>query len=698
MGQFSFQYPLWFLGLCLLLAIASGLLMYYKSRLLSDRTFAQKLLLSALRITAVFLILLLLLNPFYKFYKQNVKKPVILFAQDISSSFKFKDSSKLKNYIDQRDKAEEQLSDKYDLIHLEFANKTLRTKTDQFNGTSTNLSSVFDYASDQLDLENLKGIILATDGIYNSGKNPLYHSTLKQIPVYSILFGDTLPERDLSVTSLFFNDIIYAGDKFAVQADFQSWNLQDQSFNVQLKKFDNGSWSSLQSDAIKISQKKFFLTKEFIIQTELPGIYRYKVECSTSPLESNIKNNQREFYVEVLDSKKKVLILSYSVHPDLSAIRESLLSNKNYEVDIKSISEPVSNLDKYSLLILHQLPAAGGLGNQVIQQATSLKIPMLFILGSQTDITAFNKSQDVIQISGTSKTANEALPVYRSGFSQFVVNENTLDAIQKFPPLNAVYGNYSIDPSASILFFQKIGKIETNYPLWLCSDKNGYRVSVILGDGIWKWKLNDFMNSNSFQSFFELINKTVQFTSTKEDKRKFRVTQPKRIFDEGESIGFYAEFYNDNLERINAPDANLTIVAPGNVKYDYSFSKPENYYSLDIGSLAPNDYSYQAVLNWNRKEYTVNGKFSIQSLDIENSYRVADFDLLRNLSQHSGGKTYLPTQFEQLINELNENQTARPIISQSLEIHPLIDQKWVFFIIFICLALEWFLRRFWGSY
>lgn len=698
MGQFSFQYPIWFIGICLLVAIASGLLMYYKSRLLSDKSFGQKLLLCLLRISAVSLILLLLLNPFYKYYKQSIKKPVLIFAQDVSSSFRSKDSSFLKLYIQNRDKTETDLSEKYDVVHIEFANKATRTKTDQFNGKSTNLSTVFDYAADQLDLENLKGIILATDGIYNSGMNPLYHSTLKQIPVYPLLFGDTLPEKDLSVTSLFFNEIIYAGDKFAVQADLQSWNLENESFTVSLKKYNDGQWNTLKSEVIKIQQKKFFQTKEFVIQTDAPGINRYKIECSTLSSETNTKNNQREFYVEVLDSKKKVLILSYAVHPDIAALQEALVSNKNYEVEIKTINEPVSNLEKYSLLITHQLPAASGNGSQIIQQAKSMKVPVLLILGSQTDIASFNKCQDIVQITGTSKSANEALPLYRKAFNQFTFSDKTQESFQKYPPINAVYGNYNVDPSASILLYQKIGKVETNYPLWICSDKNGYRTSIILGEGIWKWKLNEFMSSNSFDPFFELINKTVQYTSTKEDKRKFRVLQDKRIFDEGESIGFNAEFYNDNLERINTPDANLSITGPGNVKYDYSFSKPENYYTLDAGSLAPGDYSYQANLNWNRKDYQATGKFSIQSLDIENSYKVADFGLLRNLAQQSGGNVYLPNQLDQLSADLIENKSAKPIITQNLEINPLIDQKWVFLILFLCLALEWFLRRYWGSY
>ncbi len=698
MGQFSFQYPTWFIGLCLLVAIACGLLMYYKSRLLSDKTYTQKLLLTVLRITAVFLILILLLNPFYKYYKQSVRKPILVVAQDISSSIKTKDSTVFQKYISSRDIAESDLSEKYDIVHLEFAGKTTRAKTDRLDGKSTNLSNVFDYVSDQLDLENVKGIVLATDGIYNSGMNPLYHSTIKQIPVYPVLFGDTLPERDLSVTSLFFNDIIYAGDKFAVQVDFQSWNLQDETFNVQLKKFNDGQWNTLQTEAIKIQQKKFFLTKEFIIQTDQPGIYRYKVECNPLPSESNTRNNQREFYIEVLDSKKKVLILGYSVHPDISAMRESLLSNKNYEVEVKSTNDQIADLNKFSLLILHQLPANGGIGNQIIQQAKTLKVPIIYILGSQTDIPAFNKSQEILQISGTSKSANEALPVYRGGFTQFVLSDQSQHLLLSYPPINAVYGNYSLDPSASVFLFQKIGKVETNYPLWVCADKSDYRTAIILGDGIWKWKLTDYMSTKNFEAFNELVNKTAQYVSTKEDKRKFRVTQDKRIFDEGESIGFHAEFYNDNLERINTPDATLTITGPGNIKYDYSFSKPENYYSLDAGSLPPGDYSYQGKINWNRKEFLSNGKFSIQSLDIENSYKVADFSLLRNLAQQSGGAVYTPTELETLKSELNKNQNAKSIISQTLEINPLIDQKWVFFIIFICLAIEWFLRRYWGSY
>lgn len=93
MGQFSFQYPVWTIGLCLIIALIAGLALYYKTSQLSDRTFGQKLLLSILRVVSVLLILLLLLNPLYKYFKQTIQKPILVFAQDVSSSIVSKDSS-----------------------------------------------------------------------------------------------------------------------------------------------------------------------------------------------------------------------------------------------------------------------------------------------------------------------------------------------------------------------------------------------------------------------------------------------------------------------------------------------------------------------------------------------------------------------------------------------------------------------------
>lgn len=698
MGQFSFQYPVWSIGLCLLLAFLAGMLMYYKSPQLADRSYSQKLALSILRMSAVFLILLLLLNPLYKYYKKSIQKPVILIAQDVSESIISKGSDFVQNFQIDRDQFETNLKDKFEVFHLEFDMICREQKSDQYTGKLTNLNSVLDYVTNSYDLQKVRGIILASDGIQNTGKSPIYNSILNQLPVYPILLGDTTPEKDLWIGNLFFNEIVYAGDKFAIETDLQAWNLTNEKSSIKLSKFQDGKWNLLNSELITITQSGYFNTKQFIVQTDNAGLNKYKISIDPIKGEASTRNNTREFYVDVLDSKKKILILTYAPHPDLSAIKEAVTENKNYDLVIKNIADNLPVFNDYSLIVFHQLPGPGGIGKNQIESARKLQIPSLFILGPLTDINQFNNSQDIVSISGTNKTTSEATPIIKPGFNQFILSDQSLDYINKLPPLNAPFGNYSLDPNASTLFYQKIGTIETNYPLVVLSDKSAYRSTYILGEGIWKWKLNEYLNTNHFNFFTELISKTVQFTSTKQDHRKFRINQSKRIFNEGENITFFGELYNDNNERINQPDVDLTIVNSNGLKFNYNFSRVENYYSLDIGSLAAGEYNYQAHTEWNRKQLTDNGKFSIQEQNIETANRVADFNLLRSLASKSGGKPYLPSELNSLQNELLGDEKSKSILVQNLEINPLIDQKWLFFIIGFCLLLEWFLRRFWGSY
>ncbi|HEX5625988.1 MAG TPA: hypothetical protein VFX48_08220 [Saprospiraceae bacterium] len=699
MGQFSIQYPAWTIGICLLLALASGLGLYYKSRLLSDRSFGQKLSLALLRVTAVFLILILLLNPLFKHFKQQIQKPILVFAQDISASMMPGDTQSLQAYLLERDRIENELKEKYELIHLEFGLQTVQDKTDRFLGRGSNHNSVLEYIYDYVDQQQLKGIIWATDGIYNSGKNPLYHAQSTQTPVYPILFGDTVPSKDLFISNIFHNDIIYSGDPFSVQCDLQGFHLDPGSqTNVQLSLFENGNWRNMQNQPAKITARKYFETLEFVIPTEKPGVYRYRISCSPVEGDGNLKNNNREFYVEVLDARKKVLILAHSVHPDVSALKEALNSNKNYDIEVKTVQDPPVKIEGLSLLIVHQLPGPAGSGRSLISKAQELKIPIVFILGNQTDLSQFNSIQDIAKISGQSAGSNDALPLAKAEFGPFQLSETCLQALYRFPPLSAPFGNYTLDPSAAVLFFQKIGKVETQYPLWVCSDKNGIRTSVIFGEGLWKWKMTDYLSTNSFESFYELIHKTVQFTASKNDQRQFRVHLNKRIFNEGEPLPFLAEFYNDNQERFNSPDASIAIRQSEGLNYDFNFSKTEDYYQLNTGSLPPGDYTYQARILWNGKEHLASGKFSVQNLDLEQSNRVADHEWLRLVAQRSGGKAYPPGEWNALKDELLNNPQAKPIINQNLEINPLLDRKWLFVLIFALLGLEWFLRRYWGSY
>lgn len=698
MEQISFQYPSWLIGLCMLLALGFGLVVYYKTKQFNDRHPNLKLLLAALRFLTVFLILLLLLNPILKLTTESVKKPILVIAQDVSQSMNAEVRIKEPAFIENRNKLEEKLTDKYDVVHLEIGADVTKVKRDSFSENVTNLSSVFDYCKNEFDLLQLNHIVLISDGIFNQGKSPMYNDLLESVPVSCILFGDTTPVKDVFIQSLNYNELVHAGDQFGLQVDFMAWNCNNAIVPVILKEFRNGNWIELDRHVENVNSERYFSVRDFLIQTTKPGIYKYRVELVKVPGEDNPVNNIKEFYVEVIDSKKKILIIAHAPHPDISAIKSILNSSLNYTVDLKFVKDPIKELNTYDAAIFHQIGSLTAQTQSLINTLNSNKIPMLYVIGSQSKVFEFNRFQSGIKILQHNGSFNDAVAVPNPNFTPFTLTEELIRQLPKYPPLNAPFGTYTLAPSTYVLLHQKIGKVETEYPLWAVSDHAGLRSAYILGDGLWKWRLSEYTISSATDLVSEILLNTIQYITTVDDKRKFRVQLNKKIFNEGESIPFMAEFYNDNLERINTPDAFLKVINADQGENDYSFSKTDNYYTIDLPGLGPGEYNYTAKLNWNQKDHTVNGKFSIIENNAEKSNRIADHNLLKNIAGLSSGKTYMPSNTDLLYEDLINSPKAKPVVYFNTDFRPLLNLKWIFALLFVLLSSEWFLRRYFGSY
>jgi hypothetical protein len=274
---------------------------------------------------------------------------------------------------------------------------------------------------------------------------------------------------------------------------------------LKLCRFENNIWVSLIEEEEKIEKTNYFLTKNLVSYTDKPGIYKYKVQCSAIKGENNQFNNSKEFFVEVLDARKKVLILAHSPHPDISAIKESLESNKNYEVKIKYPKDPLDKLEELSLVVFHQLPNTSTDLTGILSRLDAMKISRIFIIGQQTEISIFNQKQNLVKITGNNRNSNESQAIYSDLFNSFTLLPSTLINLNRYPPLTAPFGNYQLESNANVLLYQRIGKVDTKFPLWVFGENGGIKTLVICGEGIWKWKLNDYVQSNNFNSFYEIL-------------------------------------------------------------------------------------------------------------------------------------------------------------------------------------------------
>ena len=466
MENLSFQYPAWYVLLCVVLGLAYALSLYYK-----DKTFVEQYpnlhkILGVVRFLSATLLALLLLKPLLKSLFTETQKPVVVMAQDQSESVGavLKDET-LQTYQGDWNALRTKLSEKFDIKEYAFGSEVREGTNFEMTDKVSNLSSVMSNIGDVYGNQNLGAVVLATDGIYNEGSNPLYAGTKLNVPIYTIALGDTVRKKDLLLKRVFHNKIAYLGDKFSVQMDLAARNAAGSKTTLTVSKVVGEETRKLQDIPIPIDKNDFFATKEIVLDANESGVQRYRVSLSPIPGEATRGNNVKEFFVDVLDARQKLLLLANSPHPDISALKQALENNKNYQVTVNYIKKLKVKVEDYDFVVLHNLPSSQSDISSVLNTLNSRKIPRLFIVGSQTNLARFNQVQPLLTIQGQASNPNDVQAIVSSGFNLFTINDNLRDNLPNFNPMIAPFGEFSARGDAQVLLYQRIGKVDTKYPL-----------------------------------------------------------------------------------------------------------------------------------------------------------------------------------------------------------------------------------------
>jgi hypothetical protein len=651
------------------------------------------------RFLTVTIIAVLLMSPFIRYRNTKTYKPIIAILQDnsesIRNSFKPQDSVA---YFKKLQQLTDKLSSKYDVVTYAFGNELKKTSDFPLTSKVTNISDAIENINDLYYNQNLGAVIIASDGIYNQGINPVYSATKSTYMIYTVALGDTTIPKDLRFGNVYYNKITYLNDQFAVRADIEATHLAGKNAVLTVSEIDNGAAKSIVTKEIILNTDNFGQSLDFIIPANKAGIIHYQLTLTNLPGEVTYRNNVKDIYVEVLDGRQKILLVANSPHPDIAAFKQAIESNKNYQLDIVYAADFANKLNDYNLIILHQLPSANYNADNILQQAKALKKSILFIVGSQTSIAALNKVQTALNISGNANRFNDVLAKTNKDFNLFTVTDATKMAITKLPPLENFFGEYKVSGAAQTLLYQNINNVETDYPLWLFADELDSKIGIIAGEGLWRWKFYDYMQNKNFEAFDEIVNKSVQYLAVKGDKRPFQVTLPKNIFQDNEAITFEAQLYNANYEMVNTPDVDLKIKSEDGKEYPFKFNKTDNYYSLNAGFLPVGNYSYLASTKLGTNAYKAEGKFSISALQLEELRTVADHKVMYQLASQHHGQMYHANDFEKIADDIQAQNQLKPILYDTFLTESAINLKWIFFLILILLSAEWFLRKYLGGY
>jgi hypothetical protein len=683
--------------LCLLLGAVYAFLLYRKDRKLTDFSAILINFIAILRFLTVSFLAILLLAPLLKYVSKRVEPPIIILAQDNSASIiQSKDSVLYKNTLKQEvDKLKSELQADFQVEHFYF-DEELRDIADSlpnYLGRETNFQLLFDGIEERFVNRNVGAVLLVSDGIYNRGANPAYQAIDQSYPIYTLALGDTSVRKDALIKRLLHNEIAYLDNEFPLEVDLVFNQIEASSGSLRLMK--NGR--TIDKEQVDLQESGGLQTVRFNVKAEEVGLQRYTVVLGEFEGEVNRTNNRRDFYIDVLDGRQQILMLYDGPHPDIAAINSALQNQKNYRLKTVQIDDFDGKFDEFNLVILYQLPTVKSDLNNLRAKLEAQKVAQLFWLGSQTAFSQLKQWNLPIDFDVNSREVNDVYAQFNSAFPLFKLEEGQEKLIRALPPLKVPFGKFSLNNQAYHLFSQKVGAVETNYPLVAFQEIEGVKKGVFIGEGIWHWRLSDYARNQSPEAVDKLIQKVVQYVAVKADKSYFRINHEKKFF-ENEAVSFELQLYNDSYEAVNEPEVDFLLWDEKGREYTYTFSRTSDAYFLEINSLPVGNYSYRASTQLGNKKYKEVGQFSVEELQLESIETRANHNVLYQLAEKSGGRMLYLQNLSDFSQQLKSRKDITSISYADEAVEDIINIKWIFYILLFLLSLEWFLRKRNGAY
>ena len=248
-----------------------------------------------------------------------------------------------------------------------------------------------------------------------------------------------------------------------------------------------------------------------------------------------------------------------------------------------------------------------------------------------------------------------------------------------------------------VLSYQRVGNISLDKPLIYFSQKQDSRFGVIMGEGIWRWRLYDQMKNKSTIIFSDFFGKIITYLAVKENKDPFKI-HLKNEYTENEAVVVKAELYNKSFDLVNEPEVSFQFSNEEGDEFESFFVKTANAYQLDLGRLKQGVYSWSASTVFQEQRYSKKGTFLVREIKIEYLNTVANHRILKTIASNSGGEFFFPNEIEKLQNNIDKRDDMVTVVYQEKEFDDLIDYKWLFALIVLLLSVEWFIRKFNGAY
>lgn len=580
-----------------------------------------------------------------------------------------------------------------------------------FSLDRTNMSAALEEAAARLSDQPLAALVLASDGLYNTGTNPLHLAERFPVPIHTIALGDSSARRDVRIEGVITNELTYAGLEVPVLVRVRNDGFSSAPLQVTL--LENGAVLATLSTTLPPSGAE--TSVELTFESGEAGRRDLSVVITQFEEEATYRNNETRFDVRVLDQKKSILLLAGGPSPDVAALTRLMDKDDTASLSVRTQrpdgswheGEFPSDFADIDLILAVGFPGAATRPDEAraVADAVAGGTPLFYIHDRSSASTRLQESigpflpvqLNTARSSFISGTIQQT-PAAASHAVFDIDDRRDGSRWRRMPPLSLSESQWEAAAGATVLATSEIRGIALPDPILAVLRRGQVKTAALTAHGFWRWNLVPEDLEQDALRFEQLMANLIQWLYAADDDRLVRVEPTETSFAEGDPIVFRGEVYDETLRPISDAALSVQLTSPQGQVFPYEMQPRGNgRYALDIGTLPAGTYSYDALASRDEQDLGGdNGSFSIGRRTLEYRQTQADFGLLQQISVRSGGGMTLADDPDGLESLIRNSAGFQPVTESSLEQVRLWQRYPFLILILMLLSVEWFLRKRWG--
>ncbi len=606
------------------------------------------ILLLALRLLAIGALALLYFEPTLRFIRQTVERSKLLVLVDTSGSMKTNDGPGGLTRLDWvrsellgRRGALAELEDSFEVELHAFADTLQTVDADTLadlrpEGPATTFAPTVGDAATKADKSRTVGALVFTDGVDNSGHDPVDQLAKPGLPIFPVAVGSKLREKgdfkDIALTRVDYERYVAANNQTEIIAHVDAVGLKGRRVSV-LFRFDGK-----EQDRRSLTLDDFPGTQSVTLSYTPPkkGSFECSVEVTEDPGERITDNNKKEFDVQVTEPDIKVLLVegvpraeykwlvrALQMDPNVSLValvqvRRGVFNQQGNVKDIKLSGFPTryETLKRFNVIVLGDIDRSFFTTEQLrnIQKLVEAGGGFLMVGGYSTlgpGGYAGTPAEEILPVRlgdknigqekdpfGPRLTADgESHPIF-SGVTRFFATSEA-GAQRQLPPLLGCTRVGSLKTGATALVVHPSRAGADGKPLVVAAvQRYGRgRTMVFAADTTWRWYLGlrGRGRDTPYVRFWGQSLRWLASQEVKEFEEKPGVTAytDRRHYEPGSTVRIYARVRDQQGQATNQADVTALISGPAGSPSSRQIPYipgSTGKYEVDFSPPSPGDY------------------------------------------------------------------------------------------------------------